>query len=305
STSRSLSWKPAWSAPTKIFSDKVPPYLRDRGDTLLCEPVRRAVARDSFLARDLEQAENGVVDLPRLGARALGRPAVQLRVHVDQAAPVDHVVRRVGDPALLEQVAVTILRQLIVRGAGHDLDRQAVHRVVVDHGPKGAGREDVGAHIVDIVRAHRSRPSLLHDPLHALRVDVGARDDRALGVEQVGEMIAHGAASLQSDALPAQAVRAVAVLGAPLDAAVDAVRSHGRGIARLADQAGDVVRLRLDILHVARARPDVFGGDVPPLERLDVATVGAEQRLAPRRAIVADDDALAAAQVEPRDRGLV
>src|SRR5437667_5909984 len=139
-TSRSFSWNPAWSAPTKIRSDKVAPNLGDRGDALLRQPVGRPVAWNPFLARDLEDAENRVVDLPGLGPRPLRRPAVQLRVHVDQAAAVDHVVGRVGDPALLEQIAVPILRELIVGRPRHDLHVQAAHRVVVDHGAERARR---------------------------------------------------------------------------------------------------------------------------------------------------------------------
>src|SRR4029077_16648556 len=108
-----------------------------------------------------------------------------------------------------------------------------------------------------------------------------------------------------SDRLPGQAVGAVAVAGAGLHAAIHTVRGDGRGVARATDQPCDVVGLGLDVFHVARAGPDIFGGDVAPLERFDMPPVRPEQRFAPRGAVVADDDAFPAAQVEPRHRGLV
>src|SRR5207247_7393393 len=117
-------------------------------------------------------------------------------------------------------------------------------------------------------------------------------------------MIAYGAASLQSDRLPGQAIGAVAVAGAGLHAPVHAVRGDGRGVARPTDQARDVVGLGLDELHVAGAGADILGRDVAPLERFDMPPVRPEQRFAPRGAVVAEDDAFSAAQVAPRHGGL-
>src|SRR5205823_408532 len=116
---------------------------------------------------------------------------------------------------------------------------------------------------------------------------------------------AYGAASLQSDRLPGQAIGAVAVACAGLHAPVHAVRGDGRGVARPTDQARDVVGLGLDELHVAGAGPDILGRDVTPLERFDMPPVRSEQGFAPCGAVVADDHAFPAAQVEPRHRGLV
>src|SRR5213596_3314121 len=61
----------------------------------------------------------------------------------------------------------------------------------------------------------------------------------------------------------------------------------------------------LDELHVADRRADVFRRDVAAAQRLHVAAVRAEDRLAIANLVVADDDALAAAKVQTRDRGLV
>src|SRR5947208_9154069 len=66
-----------------------------------------------------------------------------------------------------------------------------------------------------------------------------------------------------------------------------------------------MIRFRLDELHVADGRADVFGRDVAAAQRLHVAAVRAEDGLAIANLVVADDDALAAAEVEPRDRRFV
>src|SRR2546429_4626531 len=46
-------------------------------------------------------------------------------------SPVDHVVRGIGDVPLLEQVAVAVLGQLVVRAARHDLHLEPRDGVVV------------------------------------------------------------------------------------------------------------------------------------------------------------------------------
>ena len=58
-------------------------------------------------------------------------------------------------------------------------------------------------------------------------------------------------------------------------------------------------------IHVRRARADVLGGDVTPAEALDKTSVRAEQKLTTRRLIVANDDGLAAAQIETGNGVLV
>src|SRR5688500_13199792 len=73
---------------------------------LLREPVGRAVSRDPLLLGDLEDAKQRLVDLTRLLLGPLHRPAVQLAVDVDDAAPVDHIIRRIQNPPLLQLVAM-------------------------------------------------------------------------------------------------------------------------------------------------------------------------------------------------------
>src|SRR3954465_12012309 len=105
------------------------------------------------------------------------------------------------------------------------------------------------------------------------------------------------AAALDRDRLALERIGAVALPGTRLDAAIHAERGHRRRIARLADQPGDVIGLGLDELHVAHGRADVLGSDIAAAERLHVPAVRAEDRLAIANLVVADDHALAAAEI--------
>ncbi len=71
------------------------------------------------------------------------------------------------------------------------------------------------------------------------------------------------------------------------------------------EQPGDVVGFELDVLHVGRTGADVLRGDVAAAQRLDEAAVSPEQRLPVAPLVVADDDRLAAAEVDSCDGRLV
>src|SRR6266852_8666759 len=111
--------------------------------------------------------------------------------------------------------------------------------------------------------------------------------------------------ALDRHLLAAQLGVAVAMLGACFDAAIYAERRNGRRIARLTDQSCNVIGLRLDEFHVADRRADVLRRDIAAAERLHVATVRAEDRLAVADLVVADDDGLPASQIQPRYGRLV
>ena len=69
--------------------------------------------------------------------------------------------------------------------------------------------------------------------------------------------------------------------------------------------ADHVVRLLEDELHVVDVDTHVLGGDVAAVQRVDELAEGSEQRLGLVLARVADDDGLAAAEVEAGHRRLV
>ena len=66
----------------------------------------------------------------------------------------------------------------------------------------------------------------------------------------------------------------------------------------------DVGRLRADEVHVGGRRADVLGGDVAPVELLHQPPEREHHRLGPVERRIADDDRLAAAEVEAGERGL-
>ena len=68
---------------------------------------------------------------------------------------------------------------------------------------------------------------------------------------------------------------------------------------------GDVAALARDEVHVLAERADVAGGVVAAGERLHEAAVGPQQCLGLHGGRVSDDDGLAAAEVQPCQRGLV
>ncbi len=84
-----------------------------------------------------------------------------------------------------------------------------------------------------------------------------------------------------------------------------AVGGERRGIAGAAVDlvhAGDELGLAEHVFHVVDVDADVLGGDVAAAERIDEAAEGAEQRLGLVLGRIADDDRLAAAEVQARPR---
>ena len=134
-----------------------------------------------------------------------------------------------------------------------------------------------------------------------------SRDDqlRAGLVKLLGEVVADVAAALESDRLVREIVRAPTLLGRRLDRAEHTVRRDRRRIARTAGEAADVVGLHVHVVHVRRARADVFRRDVATAEAFDETSVRAEDHFAVGRLVVADDHRLAAAEIETGDRVLV
>jgi hypothetical protein len=60
-----------------------------------------------------------------------------------------------------------------------------------------------------------------------------------------------------------------------------------------------------DVLHVVHIGADVFRRDVAAVQRFDEGSKRSEEAFRLIRLGIGDDDRFAAAQIEPRDRGLV
>ena len=149
---------------------------------------------------------------------------------------------------------------------------------------------------------------LVHDPVDGGLVDV--RDDHGGTVldEVVHEMAPDLAHAGDADRAPRQGRRAPRHLGGSAHALEDAQRRQHGGIpgATVSDgAAGHVVAFPGDVVHVLGEGPDVARRVVPTAEGLHEPPVGAQERLALDLRRVADDDGLAAAQVEAGEGGLV
>ncbi len=198
--------------------------------------------------------------------------------------------------------------ELVVGGAGDDLELEAGQGVVGHDLAERARGEDVRLHVVDRIGRDRLGVKLVHRPAHPLLVDIGDEELDAFRVEVLGEEVAGLAEALDGHLEPRKVVGAVHPLGARLDPVVHAPRGHRRGVAASAQRAGDagdVGRLMPHPLHVGHARPHVLRGDVATTQAVHEAAEGAEERLALLGPGIPDDDRLAAAQVQPRRRRLV
>ncbi len=66
-----------------------------------------------------------------------------------------------------------LLGELIVRPARDDVDLELGNRLIVDDPAQRARREDVGLDTINLLRANRPRPEVVHHRLQLGGVDVG------------------------------------------------------------------------------------------------------------------------------------
>src|SRR5690606_31935110 len=117
-------------------------------------------------ARQLAFDPGGVIGAARLAG-------VHFRGDVDDAAPVDDVVRGVEHAATEQLVADVGRGQLVVGGAADGLDLQTVERLQVQRRAQGAGRIDVGGDVIDGVGRDDLGAGLGGDGVQVGLVDVG------------------------------------------------------------------------------------------------------------------------------------
>ncbi|MBL0029242.1 MAG: hypothetical protein IPO95_09290 [Rhodanobacteraceae bacterium] len=139
-------------------------------------------------------------------------------------------------------------------------------------------------------------------------VDVGDEDLGAAFLQQLHVFQADVADALHGIGILAHVF--VAELGVQRrhQALQGAVGGERRGVARAAMDlvhAGNEIGLLEHPFHVVDVDADVFGRDVAAVQRVDEAAEGAEQRFRLVLGRITDDHALAAAEVQARDRGFV
>ena len=168
-----------------------------------------------------------------------------------------------------------------------------------------AGVGKVGRHLVG---------HLIEEGAHVVVTDpyapaVAALRETYPSVTEVPDQVASDLADAGHADAPARQRRvAPQVLGRGPHALVDAERRQHRrvaGTAVLHGAARHVVALARDQIHVGAERPDVAGREVAAVQRLHEASVGAQQGLGLERRGIADDDGLAAAQIQAGEGVLV
>ncbi len=155
-------------------------------------------------------------------------------------------------PRPLQPVAVAVLPELVIGGAGHDLHAQAGDRPGVQDAAEGAGGEDVRLDVLDFLGIDRRRSGGLHRPPDPLGIDVRHQQARPGRGELAGEVEADIAATLDRHRPAGEIVRAPALERGGFHRA-DHALGGVRG--RIVEDAGDVPGLLADRLHVRRLVP--------------------------------------------------
>nr|ABZ09357.1 hypothetical protein ALOHA_HF4000APKG7H23ctg3g22 [uncultured marine microorganism HF4000_APKG7H23] len=156
------SW---WACRTPTGNALPPAYFADGLQPLLSDGVGRLHRGGVPLLGGADDLKRRVVDMGSLlpsGLRVVG--PVDLVVEVDDPTGVDHVVRRVQDAPLGQQLCVAVLGQLVVGGPAHHPALELRYGLGVQHPTQSTGGEDVALRGEDLVR--------LHDP-HCLAQGLG------------------------------------------------------------------------------------------------------------------------------------
>lgn len=103
-------------------------------------------------ARQGEDEASRIEDLANPRPRPLFREAIDLVSYLNQAAGIDHVIRRVEDATIMEEFVDARVRQLVIRRAADSLSLQALHQVVGKYAAQRARGEDVQCQRRQIVR---------------------------------------------------------------------------------------------------------------------------------------------------------
>ncbi len=198
-------------------------------------------------------------------------------------------------------MAVLGASQHVVGRAGDGRAGQLREGVVVDDRAQRAGGEDVAGDRVDLGGVGGLGAEVADRPGDVVEVDVGDGQPHARLVEQAAELVADLAGALDDHVPPGQVVLLPQLLSDRVHPLEDAVGGIDGGVASttVEDRAtGDEAGLAGHQVHVRTEGADVLGGDVAAAQALDEATVGAQERLGLDALGVADDDGLAATEVE-------
>jgi len=191
-----------------------------------------------------------------------------------------------------------VVEQLVVGGARHDRHLQPRDGIVVEDPPQCARRENVGPGRVDVVERHRGGAEFLHHAIDPRGVDIGHDKIGAGPVQLPRQVAAHRAEPLNGHGTTRELLAPPALKRRRLDGAEHPAGRDTRRIPRLGADAGHVRGFHVHEVHVLDGRAHILGRHIAAAQGVHEAPVRAEQHLAVRGLVVADDHRLAAAQIE-------
>ena len=133
--------------------------------------------------------------------------------HVDQPSGIEHVIRRVENPASFQLIGHLRAGQLIIGRSSHRSATQMGNRLRIQHTTQAAGRENVARRGKQRIAGYRVRPQLLDSQLHTPGIEVAHQQFRARGMQRFGQGEADIAQALNGDSQPFQIIAAKARLG--------------------------------------------------------------------------------------------
>ncbi len=236
---------------------------------------------------------------------------MQLVGHLDDAAGVHHVVRRVEDATVGQVLLDAGVGQLVVGRAADHLRGQRRYGLVVQRAAEGARRVHVQARRADQrpgVRRHLHLRVPAADPLDRFGAHIRDHDLRAVLEEVFDEVVAHLADARDADLAAAQRRVAPQVLrrGAhPLEDTEGGEDGGVAGAAVLGGAAGGPLVGAGDDVHVRDVRADVARGHVAAAEGSHEPAVCEQEFFGLDQFGVTDDHGLTATVVETGEGVLV
>src|SRR5690625_3262728 len=274
--------------------------LANHGDALLGHAIGGLPRGNAVTIGNFEDLGHVVENRARHAPGPFAVVAFQLNGHVHQPAGVDGIVGRVENAASFQLIAAFVGGQLVVGRAAHNLELEAGNGVFVDDGAQGRGREYIGLDVVDVFNTD-GFTAQLDGRIDGVFVDVGDKHLGIFGAQQLDELHADMPGALHRVGILADAFIAELFLQAGANALQNPIGGEGGRVARSAVHLVNthhVAGFLEDIFHVVDVDADILGGDVAAVERFNELAHGAEQRFGLVLTGVADDDGLAAAQVE-------
>src|SRR6185295_12329347 len=233
-------------------------------------------------------------------------PAFIFERSADDSPRVHHVVGGIDDATAQQIGADRIRRELVVGRTYHEWCMNLRHVLGSEHGAKRTGRNDVDGLEQDALGRSYSRTKFGYGASHIVRVDVRNHERRTGAVQELAEVVANLANTLDGHAESLEVATVELELDCSAHGEVDTECSLRRRIAASACAAllasADVTRMPGEDLDIGFRDADVLGRDVSTAETSDGATKCVQQAFGLADLRVSDDDRLATAKRQPSER---